>query len=372
MMFVITIRALGWALARKPLVRQLRPMNSTPSTLMDALELGSNFRGYGWDWSHGVHIPRETRPSNRLGFILYTALSAIAHAFAYCILTTAIRTFSRASFAILDETLPFLDRAIRVIFPVGIGELSVGSIFDQSLPFYLRFPRSSVISILGFACIYVGLRTYYDLCTIIGVVILGQDPTQWPLAFDAPWRATSLTDAWGRSWQQWLRQVFLTLGGYPLSFILGSTGIVIGTFLASAVFHHIGMMTLNSKNDFWRMLVGFEMMAVGINLERVFKYVTRKKVRGLAGWIWTMSWILLWANVLVEGFVKAGLFGFSTFLDLAPPLRMSVEYLATEIDNLLHAISSVITWMWGCYTMHFDVVTLYDSITLVCRIQSLS
>jgi hypothetical protein len=44
-MFVTTSRALGWALARKPLVRQLRPVNSTPSTLMDALDLVSNFRG---------------------------------------------------------------------------------------------------------------------------------------------------------------------------------------------------------------------------------------------------------------------------------------------------------------------------------------
>ncbi|KAF8551196.1 hypothetical protein OG21DRAFT_317296 [Imleria badia] len=154
---------------------------------MDALDLVSNFRGHGWDWSCRVHIPRETRPSNRTEFIFifYTILSAGTHAFAYCILNTAIRTLSRASFGILDETLPFLDRAIRVVFPLAIGEISAGSIFDESLPFYLRFPRSSVLSFLALVWIYVGLQAYYDLCTIIGVLILQQDPTQWPPAFDA-------------------------------------------------------------------------------------------------------------------------------------------------------------------------------------------
>jgi hypothetical protein len=61
------------------------------------------------------------------------------------------------------------------------------------------------------------------------------------------------------------------------------------------VFHHIGLTTLNSKSEFWRMLVGFGMMAVGIIIEDVFKYVTGRKVRGLSGWVWTMGWILLWA-----------------------------------------------------------------------------
>ncbi|KAF8552587.1 hypothetical protein OG21DRAFT_1415869 [Imleria badia] len=319
-MFVTTTRALGWALARKPLVRQLRPVNSTPSTLMDALDLVSNFRGYGWDWSRGVHIPRGTRPSNRTGFILYTILSAAGHAFAFGILHTTI----------------------RVCFPVGLGNISGGSIFDESFPRYLRFLRSCVISNLAVVWTYAGLQMCYDSCTILGVLILGQDPTQWPPLFDAPWRATSLTDFWGRRWQQLFRKTFLILGGYPLSFIFGRVGIIIGAFFISAVFHHIALITLNSKSEFWRMLVGFEIMAVVVLIEDIFKYVTGRKVGGPAGWVWTMVWILLWSNVVIDGCMRAGLFGFPSLIDLALLLRILVEYMVTEFDNLLHAISSVL------------------------------
>jgi hypothetical protein len=46
-------------------------------------------------------------------------------------------------------------------------------------------------------------------------------------------------------------------------------------------------------------------------------------------------------NVIIDGYMRAGLFGFPTPIDLVPPVRMLVEYLVTEFDNLLHAISSV-------------------------------
>ena len=331
--FLTTARALGWAIARKPLVRQLRPVNSTPSTLMDALDLVSNFRGYGWDWSGGVHIPRETRPSNRAGFILHITLSAAASAFAYGILTTAIRSFSAAS----SETLSC---GPTICFSVELGDIPAGSIFDQSLPFYLRFLRSNVITVLTWVWGYVGFQWRYDLCTLFGVLVLRQDPTQWPPFFDAPWRATSVTHFWGRRWHQWLRKTFLILGGYPLSFIFGRVGIVLGAFFVSALFHHIGLIILNSKSEFWRMLVGFGMMGVVILIEDLFKYLTGRMVQGPAGWVWTMGWILLWSNVFTDGSMRAGGFGYSTLVDRVLPLRMLVEYLVTQFDNFLHAISS--------------------------------
>ncbi|KAF8552901.1 hypothetical protein OG21DRAFT_1442750 [Imleria badia] len=320
--FVTTARALIWGFARKPLVRQFRPVNSTSSTFMDALDLVSSLRGYGWDWSRGVHIPRETRPSDRTGFVLHTVLSAASNAFAFGILHMAIRSFSLVGL-----------RTLR-------GGISGGSIFDETLPFYLRFLRSSIISALALVWTYAALQSCYDLCTILGVLILGQDPTQWPPVFDAPWRATSLADFWGRRWHQLFRQIFLYLGGYPLSSIVGRAGIVIGSFLVSAVYHDIVLITLNSESE-WRMLVGFGMVAVGILIEDVFKDVTRRKVGGLVGWVWTMGWILLWGNVIVDGYMRAGRFGFSTLMDLVLPVRMLVEYLVTEFDNLLHAISRV-------------------------------
>ena len=312
-MLLITTHALSWALARKPLVRHLRPVNSTQSTLMDALDLVSNLRGFGWEWSHSMYIPRGTRPSNRTGFILHTVLSATVNVFAFGILHMAIRSFTY---------------------------FSGGSIFDESLPFYLRFLRSSIIAILVLQWVYAVGQAIYDLCTLFGVLALGQDTVQWPPAFADPWRSTSVSDFWGRRWHQWIRYTLLVLGGYPLSFILGQAGIVIGAFFASALFHHILLLTLNSKSKFWRMLVGYGMMAFGIILEQLFKHVTGRKVRGLAGWVWTGGWILLWGNVIADGYTRTGGFGLATPIDFVLPVRMLVEYLVTEFDSWLHAISS--------------------------------
>ena len=45
-MFSVATRTLDWALAKGPLVRHLRPANSSPSIIMDALDLVSNSRGH--------------------------------------------------------------------------------------------------------------------------------------------------------------------------------------------------------------------------------------------------------------------------------------------------------------------------------------
>ncbi|KAF8141425.1 hypothetical protein EV363DRAFT_1308075 [Boletus edulis] len=71
------------------------------------------------------------------------------------------------------------------------------------------------------------MQMIYDLCTVFGILLLGQDPAQWPPAFDP-------SDFWGRRWRQFLRYTFLLLGGYPLSLIWGRSGVVIGPFLAVA------------------------------------------------------------------------------------------------------------------------------------------
>ena len=315
MVFMVT-RSLYWALAKEPLVRQLRSANSTPSTLLDALDLVATFRGYGWNWSRGVYVPPDFRPTDRIGFVSYTILSAAAHTFICGTSYTALRSFS----------------------PVGLGSSLGGSVFDETLPFHVRYLRSSIISIIGFFTTYSFLQIGYDLFTIVGVLILGQDPAQWPPAFDAPWRATSLSEFWGRRWHQWLRHIFLIQAGYPLSFIFGRVGFVIGAFLSSAVFHHIGLYSLDSTSKLWRMLVGFGMMAPGVLAERTFKQLTGRKVCGLAGRVWTMTWLILLGNVIMDGFVRAGMFRSGALIYVVPSLRTFVERLVIDFDTWLYAL----------------------------------
>ncbi|KAF8552008.1 hypothetical protein OG21DRAFT_1444205 [Imleria badia] len=316
-MLTVAARTLDWTLAKEPLVRHLRPANSSPSTIMDTLDLVSNFRGHGWEWSgYRSYIPRETRPANRMAFVFLAFVSAVAHAL----------------------ICGALQRAILTLAPVGVFIPGGSTIFDETLPSLVQYPRATIITTLTALAIYTVLQMGYDLASIPAILVLGQDPAQWPPAFDAPWRATSLSNFWGRRWHQLLRHIFLVLGGYPLSLVLGRAGIVIGAFLASAVVHHIVLSTLNSQLEIWWMLVGFGMMAPGILAERVYHQLTGRRVGGVLGWVWAMSWLLLWGNVIVEGFARAGMFGCARFVDSALPVRISVEHLVIDFEVWLHAI----------------------------------
>ncbi|KAG9313290.1 hypothetical protein JVU11DRAFT_5594 [Chiua virens] len=278
--------------------------------MLDAIGLALALRGHGWDWSHGVYIPRETRPANRRGFLFDVILSAALHALLCGV----------------------LHMAIRLLAPVQVRTLSGGSIFDEALPFRARYARSTVISIFGAFSLYAFLQMCYDACTIVGVLVLGQDPARWPPAFGAPWCATSLTDFWGRRWHQFFRRMFLIQGGYPLSFFLGKTGIVIGAFLSSGIMHHIAMVNLNERVTPWRMLVGFGMMAPGVLAERAFKKWTGRNVGGVAGWVWAMTWLVLWGSFIIDATARAGVYGgHLSAVERVIPGRKVVEGLMADL-----------------------------------------
>lgn len=314
-MLSIVVNTLFWTLSRRPLKRYIRPVNGSPSALMDALDLATNLRGHGWDWSRGLYVPRETRPTNRIAFVFYASLSAVAHGLICGALHLATRTFI-----------------------MGVGSSSRGlTIFDITLPFFLRYLRSSIIATLTAFAIYSILQLTYDLLTVPAILLLGQDPAQWPPAFEKPWSATSLSEFWGCRWHQWFRQTFL-LGAYPFSLVLGRAGTIIGAFLSSGFYHYIMMSTIDSQTEMWRMLASFGLMAPAILSERMFYRLTGRKVGGVAGWVWTMGWLILCGNVMVDGFARAGMFGSSSPIDSRSPVQGLVENLVVDFDAWLHTI----------------------------------
>lgn len=314
----IVTRTLEWSLPEEPLVRYSRPAKGSQSTIMDALDLAFTLRGQGWEWSRGVYIPRETRPTDRRGFTLYVVSSVVIHAFICVLLHNVIRSFS----------------------PTGIGA-NGGSIYDDTLPFHTRHLRATVISIIATFAIYAFIQTYYDVCTLVGILVLGHDPEQWPPAFDAPWRATSISDFWGRRWHQFCRRMFLVQGGYPLGYFFGKPGLVIGAFLSSAMIHHVGFAMLHGNSDNlgdWRLLVGFGMMAPIILAERAFRRLTGHRVCGFAGWVWSMTWFAVLGNLIIDGFARCGQFGFFKFTESILPRRDGVERLVAHFDSWLHTV----------------------------------
>ncbi|KAF9242076.1 hypothetical protein BU15DRAFT_60584 [Melanogaster broomeanus] len=258
---------------------------------MDALDLAANLRGYGWDWSKGLHIPRETRPLTRIRFVACAVLSAGLHAFIRGTLHRAVQSFS----------------------PDAFGTLQGGSIFDETLPFFIRYFRSTIISTFCAFAIYCILQLGYDQCIIPAVLILRQDPVQWPPAFDAPWFSTSLGDFWGRRWHQWIPAVACLWPRGAASF-------------ASAVFHHMALATLNGEVELWRMLVPFGMMSVGVLGERMFLWLMGRKVGGDGLGV---------DDDLVDP-VGGGMFGCSSIIDGATPVRVLVERSVMAFDVWLH------------------------------------
>ena len=316
-MFNIATRTLDWTLTMEPLIRHLRPANSAPSVVMDALDLATNFRGHGWNWSHGLYIPRETRPTNRIAFTFRVFLSAVTHTFVCTVFHQAILSFA------------------------GVESTTKGStIFDETFPFLVRYLRASIISAMIAMVVYACLQIGYDLCTIPAVLILGQDPAQWPPAFDAPWRATSLHEFWGRRWHQWARRTFLFLAGHPLSTLLGPAGRVLGAFLASVAMHDIILVCLDGKAGARWMLVGFGMNAPGLLAERGFYQLTGKRVDGVIGWVWTMAWLSLSGNAIFEGYARVAGIGDPSLIDSVLPtvMRVLVKRLVTDFDVWLHTI----------------------------------
>ena len=282
---------------------------------MDALDLVTTCRGYGWDWSRGLYIPRETRPNSRRAFALHALLSAITQLPICLVLVQAIRAFAA------DD---------------GFSH-GKHSLFDESLPFFVRHLRASIITIVGWSVTYIALQICYDVFAIIAILLFRQDPAQWPPAFEQPWCATSLTDFWGRRWHQWFRHMLIVCA-YPLNAVLGRAGTVIGVFLASGVLHHLFMLAHDSQSEMWRMLAPFGVMGLLLLAERAFYKMTGRKVDGVVGWVWTMVWLVVWGSAMFDGFSRGRMFAQSSDADILLPALPVVKDLMMRFDAWLHTI----------------------------------
>lgn len=318
LMFCYVVRTLEWTFLKDALKRHVRPTGSSPSVLMDALDLSFNMRGVGWNWSKSLRFPPDTRPISCLWFTVHVLLSALYHSF-------------------ICDTFHVMARAFS---PKTFTNPSGDTIFDSTLPSLARYVRSSTITISMAVTIYAALQMMYDIATLFGVTVLRQDRAQWPPVFDKPWKADSLRDFWGHRWHQLFRRTFVILGGRPLGFIFGHAGYVMGSFLGSGIFHNIVLLMLNRSVEWWCMLLAFGMMAVGVILKCAFTQVTRKRVGGWMGRAWTMVWLLVWGSVMVDGFGRAGMFASSNVFDTASPAKVIVYHYVTAFDRWLRECAS--------------------------------
>jgi hypothetical protein len=309
---IIAMRSLEWTFYQKPLRRIYTSSlkddfeggcPSLSSALWDACDLTSNFRGIDWSWSQGFRVPKENRPTtSTLAFLICTGLSAILH------------------FAIFDVSV----HSVRSFSPLTFGCPTGGSIFDTSLSPVTRYARSSLITLLSGIMFYAVIQWINDLNTINIIILFRQSSSRWPPLFDAPWRATSVADFWGKRWHQLFRSSFAQVGAKPLSFFIGRAG-VLGAFCLSGILHDWGMWAMGRGSYFGSVGGFFLMMSFGCILEDLFRRVSGRKVQGWWGWLWTMTWMVGWGNWLVDAWARTGLLGSTIMPNVTQKALLAIQ-----------------------------------------------
>jgi hypothetical protein len=245
-----------------------KPLLLLPPWAQDTLDLMFSMRGLGWDFGEGVYTPAPTRPQERGPFLRATL----------------------RSFLLGFLTLDLLDASIKLI--PGVGDPAGGSIFFSHIPYPARFLVSTAIHVLTGSALVTGFGAVYDLLTFLAVAVLGHPPAAWPPVMDNPWAAESLHEFWARRWHQLLRQTFLVFGGIPGRKIAGDVGLVLGTFLASGLFHECTILAMGGGWDS-RVPLFFLLQGGSIIGERIWKRVTGRRVDGFLGRLWVYFDIII-------------------------------------------------------------------------------
>ncbi|VDB91438.1 unnamed protein product [Peniophora sp. CBMAI 1063] len=275
-----------------------RPLaNILPRGMEDALELAFALRGLGWDYGRDVPVPAFTRPTEPKAYLRATA----------------------KSFLINFLALDFLESMIKLV--PGVGSVDGASIFLPQLPPLQRYTLSTAIHFATGFSLLAGFGMVYDLCTLIAVGVLGHSPTSWPPVLDAPWAAESLHDFWARRWHQLLRQTFYIWGGRPGRALFGNIGLVLGTFLASGLFHECSMYAMGKGWD-TRVPVFFLLQGGSVIGERIWRRVTGRRVDGILGTAWVYFDIGILGQPLVDAWHSRGLAGGMVIPPFISPARL--------------------------------------------------
>ena len=330
-MFSISMRSITWAFVKKPYKRNTLPnktsnygsSSSIQSTdagdiplttaMWNAWDLSANFRGIGWDWSQGIHIPKSSHETrSTIMFFLITLAKLLLHALAFDVTSGAARNFS----------------------PETFGSVEGGTIFDASLPPLSRYTQSAIITFLSGWTSYFATELTYHIYALQFVLLFRQGPSQWPPLFDAPWLSTSLTNLWGHHWHQLFRECFISIAVRPLSYLLGRSGGVLGAFLLSGALHYVGLDAMGRGGHPIAVIGFFFMQGIGIILEGVWKRCTGVRVSGWLGFLWTWLWVVFWGTFMVDAWGKTGLIGSNCFPDDSRPTVWLAEFLKRHLHPL--------------------------------------
>ena len=273
---------------------------SISSVLVDAFDLLGNHRGIGWSWSQESSPRNATPTSESIPFVFASLLFNVT---------------------VFDASQYLIHR----VSPTVGSNASGGSLFDPNLNFFSRNASAAFAGICGGVWTYSLIEMLYRIGALFGRVVLRQPASDWPPVSHRPWLSTSLHEFWSFRWHQLFRHIFIVFGARPGGALLGRPGALMGAFAASAVFHHIGVWGIGYGSDFGSVGGFFLIMGLGAAMEVAFKTATGMCVRGFSGWLWTMSWTVMWGTLLIDGWARNGMLSSEFFPDRLRPGKALVD-----------------------------------------------
>ncbi|KAJ1020067.1 hypothetical protein NDA16_004347 [Ustilago loliicola] len=301
-----------------------------PGTKMPIeLDLLLNLRGIGWEYgikegAPALPVPKVTLPQ-RLSWIA----RHLAEVPLYYLLYDAI-------FVLIEDQR--FNVHVHTRYGGSIWDCRKGS-FGAAGPYLICAAYAS-----SFICVQAMVHA------VLGAIHIGvfnDLPSRWdPPAVRVPWRSTSVHQLWSKRWHQYLRVTFMTLGFWPvrdtLKPIVGrkmaNIAGIWGTFLASSFVHELGRVNLAPTPGFCITHVSlfFAIQPVAIFAEQGWEKVTGRKVRGVLGWLWTMTWMLSTSPQLLEMMNRDGMLA-SKNMTLAVTKR-PVTWMLDWWDSIFHSL----------------------------------
>ncbi|TFY57253.1 hypothetical protein EVG20_g8619 [Dentipellis fragilis] len=301
-MICLGMRVVDFGIASTPYVRieysARNPKASQDPTadpwglIVDAFDLCFNERGVGWNWGKSTYLP----PRAKTSALHFAATSFI----------TAIQMFTLADFIVFAQQSFILQPSTRpTIAPYG-------SIIDPTFAPLARYGKAALMTFLYTLQLSCNFQAGYSLGAVLGMTVFRQQPEQWPPLFDQPWLTQSVTEFWGKRWQQVFKRSFVICGAKPIGARLGRTAGVVGAFLVSGLMHDLGMWGLGQGAEPMYMTLGFVMMGFGCLVEAAWERYTRMKVGGFLGWAWSMIWLMTTAIPITDALARRGFFESAT------------------------------------------------------------
>ncbi|KAI0747967.1 hypothetical protein C8Q80DRAFT_1169337 [Daedaleopsis nitida] len=269
-----------------------------PACVYDALEVAFALRGIGWRFSHGMQVPRTRRPLDRRQFLQSTSLSVL-------------------------KTYLTVDLIVAILNMLPGITVTGGTIFYMDLPPIPRYTVSTALHICAGLFVIFGLSMGYNVLSLVAVGFFHQSPSLWPPFHDEPWRVSSLHEFWSKRWHQALRHTFLVYGGYPGRWLAGDIGMLLGTFLASGLFHEVGLYLGGETMDV-RVIWFFLVQPFGILAEKSYRVITGKRVGGWLGWTWAVIFIVGFGQVCTDAWVGRGAGGMTFVPPTLSPARQLI------------------------------------------------